>query len=198
MGRSGIGRRSGSQFIREADVVVVVLVIAGNVNDSSLTELSRRPLDAACADADVTGENDDVGVSLRRIEFVEFRVQVAENMRSHDDSLLPDIRRDSSPVADGRHARASGLCHVNPHLSNRCAQYADCRTEKQYQQRACGQNVRPSTIQQPRGGRRRNDGNALGIRQELFLYNAPMPEFFEQLKRRKYPQSQQIVALFPQ
>ena len=37
-----------------------------------------------------------------------------------------------------------------------------------------------------------------GIRQEQFLYNAPMPEFFEEPKRRKYPQLQQIVDLLPQ
>jgi hypothetical protein len=37
-----------------------------------------------------------------------------------------------------------------------------------------------------------------GIRQALFLYNAPMPGFFEELERRKHPRSQQIADLFPQ
>jgi hypothetical protein len=37
-----------------------------------------------------------------------------------------------------------------------------------------------------------------GIRQELFLYNAPMPEFLEEPKRRKYPRFQQIVDLVPE
>ena len=37
-----------------------------------------------------------------------------------------------------------------------------------------------------------------GIRQALFLYNAPMPEFFEELERRKYLRLQQVVGLFPQ
>jgi hypothetical protein len=37
-----------------------------------------------------------------------------------------------------------------------------------------------------------------GIRQALFLYNAPMSEFFEELEWRKHPRSQQIVDLFPQ
>ena len=32
-----------------------------------------------------------------------------------------------------------------------------------------------------------------GIDQELFLYNAPMPEFLEELKRRKHRRFQQIV-----
>lgn len=36
------------------------------------------------------------------------------------------------------------------------------------------------------------------IRKGLFLYNAPMPEFFEELKRRKYQRFQQIVDVFPQ
>jgi hypothetical protein len=37
-----------------------------------------------------------------------------------------------------------------------------------------------------------------GIRQALFLYNAPMPEFFEELEWRKHPRLQQIADLFPQ
>jgi hypothetical protein len=36
------------------------------------------------------------------------------------------------------------------------------------------------------------------IRQELFLYNAPMPEFLEELKQRKYPRFQQIVDSLPE
>ena len=37
-----------------------------------------------------------------------------------------------------------------------------------------------------------------GIRPELFLYNSPMPEFFEEPGRRKHPRLQQIVDLYPQ
>jgi hypothetical protein len=37
-----------------------------------------------------------------------------------------------------------------------------------------------------------------GLREELILYSAPMPEFFEELERRKHPRLQQIVELIPQ
>ena len=72
-----VGRRGGLEPFRDANVVVIVLMVAGHVDDGHVAKLLRRPFDTAGPNADIAGEYDDVSIGPRRFEIAELGMQVA-------------------------------------------------------------------------------------------------------------------------
>jgi len=78
-----VSRRGTVTLVCAADVVPVILVIAGNVNHQSVRPVIRGPFYAAGANTDIAGENDNIRVRSWRIEVGKLRVQVKQDMMFH-------------------------------------------------------------------------------------------------------------------
>ena len=80
-------RRLRLQFLDQSQVVMVELMVAGHVDHRPVREPGFRPAQAFQADTDITGQDHDIGIGCRRLEVLEFDVQVIEDVEFHGTTL---------------------------------------------------------------------------------------------------------------
>lgn len=67
--------------------MMVELVIPRHVDDGPIRESGLYPAQAAHADTNIAGKDDDIGIGDWRLKIFEFGVQVIQNMKFHDTTL---------------------------------------------------------------------------------------------------------------
>lgn len=66
------------------DRLTVKLVVAGHIKNWFAGEDSRSPFNALDTHVNVTSQDDHVGIRLRWFELVEFDMQIAEDVETHE------------------------------------------------------------------------------------------------------------------
>src|SRR5437773_1801761 len=73
--------------------VAIKLVVAENIDDRLVLEVTSRPFAPLATKMDVTGQHDNICIGYRNFGRSKFQVQIAENVQTHS-----QIRFESSAV----------------------------------------------------------------------------------------------------